>query len=373
MADQNTTTANAPLAARPAVERLVPYSPGKPIEETKREFGLTDVIKLGSNENALGPSPKAVDAMRDAVAALNLYPDGAAYDLKQALAAKWGVPTDHIAIGNGSDEIIHYLGIAYLRPGDNIVQGDPSFVRYESAAVLNDADCLKIPLTDLTHDVDAMADAVNDRTRMVFLTNPNNPTGTMNSKAEVERLMDRLPPHVLLVLDEAYAEYVEHDDYPNSIEYVKQGRPVIVLRTFSKVYGIAGLRVGYGLARPDIIRAVEQVREPFNVNSLAQVGALAALSDTDFLERSRKNNADGKKTLMEAFDRLGCPYAPTEGNFIFVDVRRNCREVYNGLLRKGVIVRTGDIFGLPTYLRVTIGTPEENARFLRELEAILKA
>ena len=373
MASQNTAAAAAgeALTARPAIDRLVPYSPGKPIEETKREFGLTDVIKLGSNENALGLSPKAVAAMHEAIASLNLYPDGAAFNLKEALSQLWGVPHNHIAVGNGSDEIIHYLGIAYLRHGDNIVQGDPSFVRYESAAVLNEAECVKVPLTDLTHDVDAMAAAVNDATRMVFLTNPNNPTGTMNSRAEVERLMDRLPPSVLLVLDEAYAEYVERDDYPNSIEYVKQGRPVIVLRTFSKVYGIAGLRVGYGLARPDIIRAVEQVREPFNVNTLAQVGALAALSDTEFVERSRKNNADGKRALMAGFDRLGCPYAPAEGNFIFVDVRRNSREVYNALLRKGVIVRTGDIFGLPTYLRVTIGTPDENARFLRELETIL--
>jgi len=361
------------LTPRPAIERLVPYSPGKPIEETKREYGLTDVIKIGSNENALGPSPKAVDAMREALATLNLYPDGAAHDLKQALGRMWDIPTDWITLGNGSDEIIHYLGIAYLRHGDIMVQGDPSFVRYESAAILNETDCVKVPLKDLTHDVDVMADAVDERTRMVFLCNPNNPTGTMNTRAEVERLMERLPPHVLLVLDEAYAEYVESPDYPESIEYVKQGRNVIMLRTFSKIYGIAGLRVGYGVARPDIIRAVEQVREPFNVNSLAQVGALAALSDEEHVARSRRNNSEGKRALMEGFDRLGCTYAPTQGNFIFADVKRNCREVYEGLLRKGVITRTGDIFGLPTYLRVTIGTPEENARFLAELEGILKA
>lgn len=356
---------------RPAIERLVPYSPGKPIEETKREFGLTDVIKLGSNENALGPSPKAMEAMRAALNTLNLYPDGAAYDLKQALSARFGLSSEQITVGNGSDELIHYLGLAYLRPGDSVVQGDPSFVRYESAAVLNEAECIKTPLKDLTHDVDAMADAADDRTRLVFLCNPNNPTGTMNTRAEVERLMDRLPRQALLVLDEAYAEYVESADYPDSIAYVREGRPVIVLRTFSKIYGIAGLRVGYGMARPDVIRAVEQVREPFNVNSLAQVGARAALDDADFVRKSRRNNADGKRFLMEGFDRLGCPYAPTEANFVFVDIGRDCRQVYNALLRKGVITRTGDIFGLPTYLRVTIGTPEENARFLRELETIL--
>lgn len=359
------------LRPRPAVERLKPYSPGKPIEEARREYGRDTFIKLASNENPLGPSPRAVEAMQSALAALNLYPDGAAFSLKQALSQYWDLPTASIAVGNGSDELIHYLGVAYLQSGDNIVQGDPSFVRYESAALLNDSYCVKVPLTNLTHDVDAIGDAVNDRTRIVFVTNPNNPTGTMNTKDEVERLMDRLPSYVLLVLDEAYAEYVSDPRYPSSIKYVKDGRNVIVLRTFSKIYGIAGLRVGYGLARPDIIQAIEQVREPFNVNSLAQVGALAALSDAEHVQRSKSVNDQGKVTLCAAFDRLGLPYAPTHGNFIFVDTKKDCRAVYEGLIRRGVIVRTGDIFGFPTYIRVTIGTPEENATFLRELESVL--
>jgi histidinol-phosphate aminotransferase len=351
---------------------LVPYSPGKPIEDVKREYGLTDVIKLASNENPLGPSPKAVAAMRAALDGVNLYPDGAAQSLKRALSEYWDVPTECFTLGNGSDEVIHCLGLAYLRPGDSIVHGDPSFSLYGAAALLNEADAITVPLTpDMRHDVDAMAEAVNDRTRMVFVANPNNPTGGMNTGREIEELMDRLPPSVLLVLDEAYSEYVESPEYPASIEYVRQGRPVIVLHTFSKIYGIAGLRVGYGIARPDIIRAVEQVREPFNVNSLAQVGALAALGDTEHVNRSRAVNADGKRTLMAAFDRMGLPYAPTEGNFILVDVKRNCREVYEGLLRKGVIIRTGDVFGLATWIRVTIGTHDENARFLHELEPLV--
>lgn len=359
---------------RPAIERLVPYSPGKPIEDVKREFGLTDVIKLASNENPLGPSPKAVAAMKAALDGVNLYPDGAALALKRALSAHWGVPAEQFTLGNGSDEVIHCLGLAYLRPGDSIVRGDPSFSLYGAAALLNEAVAIKVPLTaDMRHDVDAMVDAVDERTRMVFIANPNNPTGGMNTGREIEDLMDRLPPHVLLVLDEAYAEYVESPEYPASIEYVREGRPVIVLRTFSKIYGLAGLRVGYGVARPDIIRAVEQVREPFNVNSLAQAGALAALGDADHLQRSRRANSDGKRTLTEAFDRLGLPYARTEGNFILVDVRRNGREVYEALLRAGVIVRTGDVFGLPTWIRVTIGAPAENARFLCELETILRS
>lgn len=359
-------------APRPAISRLVPYSPGKPIEDVKREYGLADVIKLASNENPLGPSPRAVAAMKDTLDGVNLYPDGAALALKNALSTYWDLPAGQFTLGNGSDEVIHCLGLAYLRPGDAVVHGDPSFSLYGAAALLNEAEAVKVPLTpDMRHDVDAMADAVDERTRMVFIANPNNPTGGMNTGREIEDLMDRLPKHVLLVLDEAYAEYVESPEYPASIEYVREGRPVIVLRTFSKIYGLAGLRVGYGMARPDIIRAVEQVREPFNVNSLAQAGALAALGDTDHLDRSRRTNSEGKRTLTAAFDRMGLPHAPTEGNFILVDVKRNCRDVYEGLLRKGVIVRTGDIFGLPTWIRVTIGTPDENARFLRELEALL--
>lgn len=359
------------LSPRPAVDRLVPYSPGKPIAETKREYGLTDVIKLGSNENALGPSPKAVAAMQAALTDLHLYPDGAAFALKSALTAHVGLPATSITIGNGSDELIHYLGIAYLRPGDNVVVAQPSFVRYESAAVLNDSECIKVPLRNMTHDLSAMAHAVNGRTRMVFIANPNNPTGTMNSKAEVDELLRRVPPSVLVVLDEAYSEYVGSSEYPDSTEYVKQGHNVIVLRTFSKIYGIAGLRVGYGLAKPEIIRAVEQVREPFNVNSLAQVGAVAALGDVDHVERSIRSNTDGKKAFYSAFDQMGLPYAPSEANFVFVDVKRDCRPVYEALLRRGVIVRTGDIFGLPTWIRVTIGTREENSRFLSDLETIL--
>lgn len=361
------------LTPRPAVDRLVPYSPGKPIEETKREFGLTDVIKLGSNENALGPSPMAVEAMKAALADLHLYPDGAAFTLKSALSVRTALPLSSIAVGNGSDELIHYLGIAYLRPGDNIIVAHPSFVRYESAAVLNDSECIKVPLKDMTHDLSSMADALNERTRMVFIANPNNPTGTMNTKAEVDEFLDRVPPSVLVVLDEAYSEYVDSDAYPDSIEYVKQGRNVIVLHTFSKIYGIAGLRVGYGLAKPEIIRAVEQVREPFNVNSLAQVGAVAALCDEEHVRRSLQSNRCGKQAFYSAFNALGLPYAPSEANFVFVDVRRDCRPVYEALLRKGVIVRTGDIFGLPTWLRVTIGTSDENRRFLSELETVLRA
>lgn len=367
----STKPACDPPVCRPNIRDLVPYVPGKPIEEVEREYGITDIIKLASNENPLGPSPKALAAMRSAIENVRLYPDGSCYQLVQRLARHWNVPADHIAVGNGSDEILHYLGVAYLRPGDEVVHAHPSFVRYESAAVLNEARCIAVPLKHYTHDLDAMAGAVTDRTRLVFVCNPNNPTGTMNTQAEVDRLLDRLPDQVLVVLDEAYYEYVDSPDYPDSLGYVRDGRNVVVLRTFSKIYALAGLRVGYAIARPEIIWAIHQVREPFNVNSIAQAAALASLDDPDQVERARRVNLEGRAYLYAACERLGLPCVPTQANFVFMDVKADSRAVFQGLLRRGVIVRTGDIFGMPTHIRVTIGTPEENARFVRALEEVL--
>lgn len=361
----------APPECRPSIHNLVPYVPGKPIEEVQREYGITDIIKLASNENPLGPSPKVIEAMKAAVENARLYPDGSCYALVQRLAQYWNVPADHVAVGNGSDELLHYLGLAYLRAGDEVVLAHPSFVRYESAAVLNECRCVRVPLKNYTHDLEAMADAVTERTRLLFICNPNNPTGSINTRAEVERLLDRVPDRVLVILDEAYYEYVESPDYPDSLEYVRQGRNVIALRTFSKIYALASLRVGYGIARPEIIWAINQVREPFNVNSIGQVAALASLDDPDQVERGRRVNRDGRSYLYAACERLGLPYVPSQANFVFIDVKADSRVVFQGLLRRGVIVRTGDIFGLPTHLRVSIGTAEENARFVRALEEVL--
>ncbi len=354
------------------ISRLIPYQPGKPIEEVKRELGLTEVTKLASNENPLGPSPKAVQAMRDVAEKVYLYPDGACYELRQAVASHLNLPEDHLIFGNGSDEIIHYLGVTYLQPGDEVIQADPSFVRYEAAAILNDAPCIKVPLKHWTHDLEAMADQITERTRLIFIANPNNPTGTIVTHREVETLLNRLPARVLLALDEAYFEYVENPDYPRGVEFVQEGRNVILLRTFSKAYGLAGLRLGYGIARPEIVGHLDQVREPFNVNLIAQAAGVAAIADQEHVERSRQVNAAGKRMLYGAFEALGMEYAPTEGNFIWVDVGRNSREVFNALLKRGVIVRTGDIFGAPTHLRVTIGTQSQNETFLNALEEVLK-
>ena len=351
------------------VQRLRPYIPGKPIEEVERELGITNIVKLASNENPLGPSPLALDAIQGALKSLALYPDGACYSLIQALARHWDVAPENLICGNGSDEIIHYLGLAFLRPGDELLTGDPSFVRYESAAVLNQAEFIATPLCDQYFDLDAMAERLNDRTRMVFIANPNNPTGTMVGRKAVERFIERCPEHTIVVMDEAYYEYVDDPDYPSSWDYVRAGRNVVILRTFSKIYALAALRVGYGMARPEIIRALNQVREPFNVNTLAQAAAVASLQDPNQVPRSREVNSQGKEYLYAAFQRLGLPYVETQANFVLVDMKQPSRPVADALERRGVIVRV--LGGLPNYLRVTIGRPQDNERFVGALEAVL--
>jgi histidinol-phosphate aminotransferase len=351
--------------------RLRPYVPGKPIEEVEREFGITDIVKLASNENPLGPSPKALEAMREALEKAALYPDGSCFFLKNALAKHWEVRPEELIVGNGSDELIHYIGVTFLTSGDEVIQADPSFVRYESAAILNDCTPIMVPLRDFTHDLDAMGDRITERTRLIFVANPNNPTGTAVTQRDVERLVSRLPERVITVFDEAYYEYVESPQFPNMPAHVRDGANVIVLRTFSKVYALAGLRIGYAIARPEIIECLNQVREPFNVNSIAQAGALASLGDPEQVERSRRVNSEGKRYLYREFEAMGLPYTPSDANFVWVNIRTDCRPVFKELLKRGVIVRTGDIFGYPTYFRVTIGLPEENRRFVETLRDVL--
>lgn len=351
--------------------RLVPYRPGKPIADVKREMGITDVIKLASNENNLGPSPRAVGAMRAALDSVNLYPDGSCFELRQAVANHLCVPADHLIFGNGSDDLIRLLGLAFLQPGDEIVQDDPTFSQYEAAAVLNGAVCHKVPNLNWTHHLDAMAERVGPKTRIVFLTNPNNPTGTTVSGREVDAFLERIPARTLVVFDEAYYEYVERADYPEGLRYVGEGRNLVVLRTFSKAYGLAGIRLGYGVARPEIIQILEQVREPFNVSVLAQAAGIAALGDVEHVARTREMNHAGKCGYYAAFDALGLAYAPSDANFVWVDSGHDSRQVTDALMRRGVIVRAGAAFGAPNHLRVTIGLPEENVRFIRELKEVL--
>jgi histidinol-phosphate aminotransferase len=359
---------------RNAVTRIRPYRPGKPLQEVEREYGIQNAIKLASNENPLGPSPLAVEAMREAAAEVGFYPEDTCYYLKRDLAAFLDMPEETLLLGNGSDEILHCAGLAFLSPGDNTVMASPSFVMYETNTHLGDAEPRQVPLRDLTHDLDAMLARVDSRTKLFFVCNPNNPTGTSLPASEIERLMDRLPDHCLLVLDEAYYEYVDAPDFPRSLDYAREGRNVLVLRTFSKIYALAGLRVGYGIARPDLIAALQQVRPPFNVNSLAQVAAQASLADPNQVLRSRQCNEEGKRYLAEELERRGIGYAPTQANFIFIDTAREARQVGEELLCRGVVVRVGDwIFTSPSSIRVTIGTPEQNRRFIEALDEVLAA
>lgn len=361
--------------ARPQVFDLKPYVPGKPISEVKRELGIDQVIKLASNENPLGPSPKAMEAAHRAIDELMLYPDGNCFELKQALSRYFQVTEKQLIIGNGSDEILKLLAETFLNIGDNIVCAAPSFSEYEFVAGVMGAEIRMVPVKDYRHDLSAMLEQVDDRTKMFFICNPNNPTGTICYREELDDVMKQLPPSVLVVFDEAYYEYVQNERYQSGLKYLEAGYPnVIVLRTFSKIYGLAGLRIGYGITSEDIVDLVMRVREPFNVNLMAQEAAMAALEDDEHVQRSRANNLEGRAYLYREFDRMGFTYAPTEANFILVDVGRNCQEVFNGLLKQGVIVRTGNIFGADynNYIRVTIGTPEQNQQFIQALQSVLE-
>ena len=374
----STTIAERPLHIRPHVAALQPYVPGKPIEEVQRELGLPadfEIFKLASNENVLGPSPLAVEAMQAAAAGVWLYPDDTCFALKNALAKHWGLASENFVLGNGSDEIIHFLGLAFLdsEAGDEVVYAHPSFVQYKAAAMIANCAYHAVPLTrDWRHDLRAMKAQINERTKLVFIANPNNPTGTTVTKAELDEFLEGLPPRVLVVLDQAYYEYVEDPQSPKGVEYIEDHN-VIVLQTFSKAYALAGLRVGYGIARADLAAYLQQVRGPFNVNTIAQAAALASLSDEGQAERAYNLNQRGKEQMYAGFKDLGLTFAPTEANFILVNVERESKVVFQELLKRGVIVRTGDPFGMPHWIRVTIGTREMNERFISALREILSA
>lgn len=356
---------------RPALAAVRPYHPGKPIEEVQRELGLARVIKLASNENPLGPSPAAIAALREATGELWLYPEATSYRLRQALAAHLDLPADHIIVGNGSDEILLLLMRAYVDAGDEVVIPAPTFPMYEIGARVAGATVVEVPLRDWTIDLDAVAAAMTPRTRLVALCLPNNPTGTSVPAAALERFLAAVRPGVLIVLDQAYHEYVQNPSHPDGVEHVRAGRDVLVLRTFSKIYGLAGLRVGYGIARPEILTPLWTVREPFSVNLAAQEAARAALGDSRHVQVSRESNERGKRQLYRGFDRLGVRYVPTDANFILADTGRPAAEVFDGLLRRGIIVRALAGQGLTTHVRVTIGTEEQNEAFLAALAHVL--
>jgi len=357
---------------RPCVRSLKPYVPGKPIEEVRREFGLTDIIKLASNENPLGPSPKAVQAICEAASNVRLYPDNDCYHLRKRLSAHLSMPEDQILLGHGSDELIHNIGLAFVAPGDEVMMCSGPFSQYEFTAKLMDAVPVYVPMRDFRYDVSEMARRMSERTKVVFIGSPNNPTGTIVTRSELTEFMAAVPDHTIAVLDEAYYEYVEDRDYPDSLALVREGRNVIALRTFSKIYALAGLRIGYGATTPELAAVLERVREPFNVSSLAQAAALASIDDDQQVVRTRTLSRKSKHYLYREFERLGLKYTPSEANFVWVDVGADCQQVFTGLVKQGVIVRTGDIFGAPTHVRVTTGTDEQNKRFVAALEQVLR-
>jgi histidinol-phosphate aminotransferase len=359
--------------ASPFLKGLIPYLPGKPVEEVERELGIKGAVKLASNENPLGPSPLAVRALREALQDGHRYPDGGGFYLKRALADRLAVTPDHLILGNGCNEILDLMARCFLMPGDEVVIADPAFVIYGMLAQLQGCEKVLVPLKSWTHDLEAMAKAVTSRTKMVFVGNPNNPTGTAVAPAEIDAFMRAVPGEVLVVIDEAYIEYVPEEMRPDSLEWVRQGRWVIVLRTFSKIYGLAGLRIGYGIGPPSMVELLNRARAPFNTNALAQRAALAALDDRQHIASSRKINELGKTYLTAELDRLGLQVPPSAANFLLVDLKRNGAAVADALLRRGIIVRPLGGRYLSSHIRVTIGTPPENERFVEALTALLQS
>ena len=350
---------------------IAPYEPGKPIEELERELGIHDAIKLASNENPLPPSERVQKAIVAALATLNRYPDGGGFYLRQALAKKHGVTPEHVVLGNGSNELIELLVHAFMRPGDEAVVPHPAFVVYPMSVQAAGGIRVVVMLRDYRLDLEAMGRAVTPLTKLVFIANPNNPTATIVTADEVERFMARVPDRTIVVFDEAYVEFAQGPDFPDSLGYMKQGRKVVVLRTFSKAASLAGLRVGYGVADPDAVALLNRIRPPFNVNSLAQAAALAALDDEPHILECVRLIDAGRQLLYDEFKALGLKYVPSRANFILVDVGRSAAEIYQKLLREGVIVRPMTSFGMETALRITVGTPQENRRLVRALGAVL--
>ena len=341
--------------ANPQLRDLPIYEPGKPIEETARELGARagEIIKLASNENPLGPSPKAIAAMQAALQTSNLYPDGGGFYLREALSAKLGVRRDHIILGAGSNEIIEFLGHAFLDRGDEIVTSEHAFVVYKLVAAVFGAATIEVPSPDLRHDLDGILAAITAKTRLVFIANPNNPTGTLLAQDEIDRFMDRIPPRVVVVFDEAYYEYL--DNPPDTLHFIRDGRNVAVLRTFSKIQGLASLRVGYGIARPELIQVLHKTRQPFNVSGLAQAAALAGLGDEDHLLKTKQITNEGRQYLQEEFAGLALRFVPSAGNFVLVNVGNGTR-VFRELLQRRIIVRALKGYNLPEWVRISIGT-----------------
>ena len=352
------------------IVNLPVYQPGKPIEEVKRELGLEQVIKLASNENPYGSSPAALEAITREMTNISIYPDGSSVELTGVLAKHLGVERNNLIFGCGSDEIIALITRAFFLPGDETIMADQTFSVYKSNADIEGVVSIEVPLKDGTHDLSAMLAQINDKTKAVWVCNPNNPTGTIISEQELTAFMDRVPAHVMVILDEAYYEFVTDEAYPQSIPLIERYPNLVILRTFSKIYGLASLRIGYGIARPEIIDLINRVREPFNTSRFGQVAATAALLDQDFVQECSKRNATDRDYLQNEFTRLGLSYFPSQGNFIMVDLNMPSANAFQSLLKQGIIVRSG-FHVYPTYIRVSVGTSEQNRAFVTALENTL--
>lgn len=357
--------------AASGIANLQPYVPGKPVSELERELGVTNSIKLASNENPLGPGALALEALRGELGELARYPDGGAFGLRSALAEKHGVPVDCVTVGNGSNDVLDMIARVFLYPGRESLFSQHAFAVYPLSSMAVGAELRAAPARGFGHDLDAMRGMISNRTGVIWIANPNNPTGTWLAAEALHGFLQDVPPVVIVVIDEAYFEYVQHADYPDASAWLEEFPNLVVTRTFSKAYGLAALRIGYGLSHPDVADLLNRVRQPFNANSLAQAAAVAALQDQDYLHRSVELNDQGMAQLTRGFARLGLDYIPSVGNFVTVNVGRPASEVDIALLREGVITRPVENYGLPQCLRISIGLAGENARFLDALEKIL--
>lgn len=354
----------------PYVRAISPYQPGKPITELAREMGLevTQIVKLASNENPLGPSPKAIQAMQEAVKEVHIYPDGASWKLRNALASKFGLEMGNIIVGSGSNEIIEFIGHAFLQPGDNIITAEHAFLVYKLMAKVFGAETIEVPDPGYVHDLDAMAAAITPRTKEVFIANPNNPTGTLVTQEQIDRFMAKVPDHVIVVFDEAYYEFL--DNPPDTLKYVREGRNVVVLRTFSKIQGLAGTRVGYGIGNKELIDVLQRTRQPFNLNAVAQAGALAGLLDEEHQNKTKRITDEGRAYLQSQFAALGLEYVPSFANFVLVKVGDG-NAVFKAMMDKGVIVRAMAAYKLPEWIRISIGTMPQNECCIEVLKQVL--
>lgn len=363
---------NTEKLARKGILKITPYIPGKSIEEAKEEVKAKRWIKIASNENLLGPSPKALKAIMKELPNIHLYPEASCAELRNAIAKKFKISSDMIVISNGVDNVILLIGAAFVNEGEEVIMADPTFPVYTNVTQIMGGKPIKIKLKDFRHDLEGMLKRVNKKTKLVFICNPNNPTGTIISKEELDKFLSKVPDRVIVILDEAYGEFVNDPNYPQSLDYVKEKKQLIVLRTFSKVYGLAGLRIGYAIGRSDLIRCLYQVRDPFPVHRLAQVAAVSAINDRSHIEKSIKLVSEGRQYFYRELKRLGFNYVESQANFVFIDFGIDSGKLAQALLEEGIIIRPGKMWGYSNYARVTIGRMKDNQKFIKTLEKLKK-